>query len=92
MHKGDHPLQTSKRPCLHLQAEILTCRWSNEDPNPVAVVQKKRDYADAFEEVSLCSQCLLKTNVVVRLPFPHTPAYAALSPHNGQRCILRIGA
>jgi len=36
---------------MYVQAEILTCRWSNEDPNPVAVVQKKRDYADAFENV-----------------------------------------
>ncbi|KAF5833735.1 hypothetical protein DUNSADRAFT_9842 [Dunaliella salina] len=37
------------------QAEILTCRWSNEDPNPAAVVQKKRDYADAFENAAMAS-------------------------------------
>jgi len=34
---------------VHVQGEILTCRWSNEDSNPAAVAHKKRSNADAFE-------------------------------------------
>uniref|UniRef100_A0A7S0YNI0 RRM domain-containing protein n=1 Tax=Polytomella parva TaxID=51329 RepID=A0A7S0YNI0_9CHLO len=38
----------------HLQGsslvEILTLRWANEDPNPVAIVAKKRKFDEQFEE------------------------------------------
>ncbi|KAL6765669.1 hypothetical protein V8C86DRAFT_3128038 [Haematococcus lacustris] len=32
------------------QAEVLTVRWSNEDPNPVAIVRHKREHRDRFQE------------------------------------------
>jgi hypothetical protein len=35
-----------------LQAEVLTVRWSNDDPNPVAIVKQKREFRDRFTEVS----------------------------------------
>jgi hypothetical protein len=31
---------------------VLTVRWSNDDPNPVAIVKQKREFRDRFTEVS----------------------------------------
>ncbi len=34
-----------------MQNEVLTVRWSNDDPNPVAIVKQKREFRDRFMEV-----------------------------------------
>lgn len=33
--------------------EVLIVRWANDDPNPVAVSRKKREFEDAFAEAAL---------------------------------------
>ena len=33
------------------QAEVLTVRWSNEDPNPISIVRHKRACEESFAQV-----------------------------------------